>query len=101
MRLSESQIEDELSGHEARNAALRQVFVETGVDFSQARPVECHFWTWSKEDATSLAEALVRIGFVILEQNSAASLADPLLWNVEAGINNPSNLRFAASSATN
>lgn len=86
MRLNESQIEEEISGHEARNAALRRVFVEKGVDFGEARLVECHFWTWCKEDAAGLAKALLNRGFLILSQGLAASSNDPSLWSVEAGI---------------
>ena len=86
MRLSETQIEEAISGHEARNAGLRRVFTEKGVDFGEPRLIECHFWTWSKEDAAGLAEALTTCGFRILAQRPAASSNDPSLWNVEAGI---------------
>lgn len=86
MRLSESQIEEAISAHEARNAALRYSFTEKAVDFGEARLVECHFWTWSKEDAAGLAKALQDRGFLILSQRFAASSTDPSTWNVEAGI---------------
>lgn len=86
MRLNESQIEEAISGHEARNAALRLVFVEKGVDLGEARQVECHFWTWNKEDAARLCEALVERGFLILSTGPSASSNDPFLWNVEAGV---------------
>jgi Regulator of ribonuclease activity B len=86
MRLSESQIEDAISGHEARNAELRRIFVEKRVDFGEARLVDCHFWTWTKEDAAGLSKALLARGFLILSQGLAASSKDPSLWNVTAGI---------------
>ena len=86
MRLSETQIEEAISGHEARNAGLRRVFIEKGVDFGKPRLIECHFWTWSKEEAAGLAEVLTTRGFRILAQGLAASSNDPALWNVEAGI---------------
>ena len=86
MGLSESQIEEAISGHEARNAELRRVFVEKRVDFSESRLVECHFWASSKEDADGLAKALLARGFFIISQGPAASSNEPLLWNVEAGV---------------
>jgi hypothetical protein len=86
MHLSETQIEEAISGHEARNTALRRVFIEKGVDFAEPRLIECHFWTWSKEDAAGLTEALATRGFRILAQGPTASSNDPCLWNVEAGI---------------
>jgi hypothetical protein len=87
MRLSESQIEEAISGHESRNAHLRRVFIEKAVDFALPRLIECHFWTRSKEDAARLSEALATRGFRILAQRPASSATDPSLWNVEAGIN--------------
>ena len=84
MRSSETQIEEAISGHEARNAALRRVFVDKGVDLGAPRWIECHFWTWSEEDAVGLGEALTVRGFQVLKQHPAAS--DPSLWNLEAGI---------------
>jgi Regulator of ribonuclease activity B len=86
MSLSESQIEEAISGHEARNAGLRRVFTEKGINLAESRLIECHFWAWSKEDAAGLAEALTTRGFRILTQSPAASSNDPSLWNVEAGI---------------
>jgi regulator of ribonuclease activity B len=86
MRLSETQIEEAISGHEARNTALRRVFIEKGADFGEPRLIECHFWAWSKEDAADLAERLTIRGFRILAQRPAATPNDPRLWNVEAEI---------------
>jgi len=86
MHLNETQIDEAIAGHEARNTALRRVFIEKGVDFGEPRSIECHFWTWSAEDATGLAAALITRGFRILAQGPATSPSDPSLWNVEAGI---------------
>jgi regulator of ribonuclease activity B len=86
MRLSETQIEEAISGHEARNTALRRVFSEKGADFSEPRLIECHFWAWSKADAAGLAEGLTILGFRILALRPAASPNDPCLWNIEAEI---------------
>jgi hypothetical protein len=43
MHLSETQIDEAISGHEARNTELRRVFIEKGVDFGERRSIECHF----------------------------------------------------------
>jgi len=86
MQNLDAQIEKEISGHEARNAALRRIFVEKKVDLSEPRPIECHFWTWTHEDAVRIAEELTHRGFVIQTRRAAPSSSDPTLWNIEAGI---------------
>jgi Regulator of ribonuclease activity B len=86
MRLNESQIEDAISAHEARNVELRRIFVEKRVDFGEARLVDCHFWTWTKDEAAGLSKALIARGFLILSQGLAPSSKDPSLWNVTAAI---------------
>lgn len=82
----ETDIDRAISGHEARNAELRRLFQEKGIDLGEARLIECPFWAWKAEHASSLAEDLVRRGFRILAQDSAASKQDPPLWNIEAEI---------------
>lgn len=79
-------IDEIISGHEARDASLRRVFLERKVDFTEPRVIECHFWTWSEKDAVSLAEALKSRAFKILAQRPAAITGDPQRWNVEAAI---------------
>jgi regulator of RNase E activity RraB len=86
MKHVEAEIEKVIAGHAARNAALRKVFVEKGIDFGEPRLIECHFWTWDGDDAENLALALVARGFRILARGSAATPSDPLLRNVEVGI---------------
>lgn len=75
-----------LLAHETRNRALLDVLQNKGVDLSEPRLIECHFWTWSESDAANLAEDLVGRGFEILVRRPAASSRDPDLWNVEAAI---------------
>ena len=79
-------IEDIIAGHAARNASLRQTFLEKNVDLREPRIIECHFWLWSEKDAAELSEALKNQGFEILTQRSAARADNPDLWNVEAAI---------------
>jgi len=84
--MTEQGIEEAISGHVARNAALRQMFLEKGIDLGHPRLVECHFWTWSRESADGLGESLKRRGFAILVQRPAALADDPSRWNLEAGV---------------
>jgi Regulator of ribonuclease activity B len=86
MHLIESQIEQAISDHDARNAELRRTFIEKEVDLDEARPVEFHFWAWSKQYAAGLAKALEDRGFLVLSKRSATSPSDPSIWNVEATI---------------
>lgn len=79
-------IEEIISNHEARDASLRRVFLEKNVDLTDARTIECHFWTWSRESAARLGEALKSRGFEILVQHPAAIAGDPDRWNLEAAI---------------
>ena len=79
-------LEDIISGHEARNASLRRVFLEKKVDLTEPRKIECHFWTWSPKDAAQLAESLKGRGFEILTQHPAAAAGDPARWNLEAAV---------------
>ncbi len=85
-------IEEIISNHEARDASLCRVFLEKNIDLTDARIIECHFWTWSREDAAKLGEALKSRGFEILVQRPAAIAGDPDRWNVEAAVRQSINL---------
>ena len=82
----EKTIAELISDHEARNASLRRLLLEKNVDFQAPRKIECHFWTWSGEDATALADSLQNHGFEILVQRPAAIPDDPMRWNLEASV---------------
>jgi len=82
--MTEAEVERSISDHEARNAALRRLFVEKALDLKEARLIECNFWAWSESDAMDLAEALTKRGFRILTRRPAAVRDDPLRWNLEA-----------------
>jgi|SRR5580698_7949019 hypothetical protein len=86
MRLTESQIAQAISDHDARNVELRRTFIEKNVDLDEARTVEFHFGTWSKDDAAGLAKALEDRGFQVVLKHPAASSSDPSLWNIETTI---------------
>jgi predicted membrane-bound spermidine synthase len=86
MQLTESQIEQAISDHDARNAELRRTFIKKGVDLDDARMVEFHFRTWSKEAAAGLSKALEDRGFLVVLKHPAVFSSDPSFWNVEATI---------------
>jgi regulator of RNase E activity RraB len=79
-------LDEVISGHEARDAALLRLFSERKVDAKEPRLIECHFWVWSEEKTGQLATALKSRGFEILEQRSAPVPDDPNRWNLEAAI---------------
>lgn len=84
--MTEESIEDLILAHEARDAELRNVFLEKKADLREPRTIECHFWTWGEQEAQQLAAALKRRGFQILVQRSARIDGDPNRWNLEAAI---------------
>lgn len=84
--MTEESIDELILAHEARDAGLRNVFLEKKADLREPRTIECHFWTWSEHDAHQLAAALKRRGFQILVQRSAGIDGDPNRWNLEAAI---------------
>jgi len=79
-------IEEAILGHENRNEALRRLFQERRVDLSEARSIECHFWTSGRDNAAALAAGLSDRGFKILVQAPTAEKMDSDRWNVEAEI---------------
>jgi hypothetical protein len=84
--MTEGSIEELILAHEARDEELRNVFLEKKADLREPRTIECHFWTWSEQDAQQLAAALKRRGFQILVQRSAGIDGDPNRRNLEAAI---------------
>lgn len=80
------EIQKIISGHHARNASLRSVFLEKKVDLGQLWPIDCHFWTSSEEDAIDLGAVLKAQGFEILRQNPASSPTNSGRWNLETRV---------------
>jgi Regulator of ribonuclease activity B len=91
-RISRAELETIIQGHKLRNAALRQMLVEKGVDLGETRRIECYFWCWSQANAASLAADLARRGFEIVSQGPARSSGDSELWNIEAAIEQSADL---------
>ena len=84
MQLTQSQIEQAVSDHDAKNAELRRGFIEKEVDLDETRTVEFHFRAWSKQYAAGLAKALEDRGFLVLSKSSSTSSSEPSFWNVVA-----------------
>lgn len=79
-------IDEIISGHKARNASLRGVFLEKKVDLKEARRIEFHFWTWSRKDTSELAESLKSRGFDIMRQQPAGIAGDSERWDLEVAV---------------
>jgi hypothetical protein len=56
-----------------------------GVDLSQQRPTDVHFWAWSQRDAAVLARDLFKKGFLV-KLIAPSPLPDSAeRWAIEAG----------------
>jgi hypothetical protein len=86
MGMARDKINEAISGHEGRNAALRTLLIEKKVNLIEPRVIECHFWTWSEEDTIHLGSALESRGFTVLLRRQAAKRDDQDLWNLEVAV---------------
>ena len=77
-------ISAEIAGHIQRNSALKDSFCEKGVNLADARSLELHFWSFSKQTAVMLAKALYDQGLLVLALSQVDS--DNSRWTVEVGI---------------
>jgi regulator of RNase E activity RraB len=84
--MQQQKLQEAILAHETRNVALRRLFQEKGVDLSEARCIECHFWAGGRDAAAALAAGLTDRGFKILAQGRAAQKEDRNRWNVEGEI---------------
>jgi regulator of ribonuclease activity B len=83
---SEAELEKIIDAHDARNAALRQIFVDKNVDLAEPRLIECHFWVPNEKESSGLAEDLTRLGFTVTALQPSKSSSDPDLWYIESAI---------------
>jgi|DewCreStandDraft_4_1066084.scaffolds.fasta_scaffold17484_4 regulator of RNase E activity RraB len=79
------QIQGELIKHRQRNAELRQVLLSKGINLSEQRPVDVHFWTWSQRDAAVLGRELFKKGFLVKLLSPSPTPENEERWVVEAG----------------
>ncbi len=86
MAPSETELEQIIDAHDARNIALRQIFVDKHIDLTKPRLIECHFWAQNEKDSAGLAQDLTRLGFTVTALRPANSPNDPDLWNIETAI---------------
>ena len=86
MAPSEAELEKIIYAHDARNNALRQIFVDKHVDLTEPRLIECHFWVPNEKESAALAQDLTGLGFTVTALRPAATSNDPDLWYVESAI---------------
>ncbi|HWQ54665.1 MAG TPA: ribonuclease E inhibitor RraB [Bryobacteraceae bacterium] len=68
-----------------RNADLRQVLLGKGVNLTEQRPVDVHFWAWTQRDAAVLARELFKKGFLVKLLSPSPTPDDEARWGIEAG----------------
>jgi hypothetical protein len=83
---SEAELEKIIEAHEARNNALRQIFIDRRVDLTEPRLIECHFWASNEKESAGLAQDLTRLGFAVTGLQAVKSSNDPDLWYIESAI---------------
>ena len=83
--MTEHELEESLSGHRIRNSGLRQTLNSKGVDLTEGRPVDVHFWAWSQRDAAVLARELYKKGFLVKLLSSQSAANQEGRWGIEAG----------------
>lgn len=83
--MTQQMIADSVRRHSERNAELRVLLEERGVDLSEPRPIEFHFHAGSQRDAAVLGRALFEMGFLVQLLAPAPTEDDPDYWVVEAG----------------
>jgi regulator of RNase E activity RraB len=60
-----SDLTEHLEAHQARNAELKKVLLDNGVDLEEARQIECHFWASDQDHAARLGKQLYDGGFLV------------------------------------
>jgi regulator of RNase E activity RraB len=58
---------------------------ENGIDITEERSIEFHFWAWDQTNAAVLARELYRRGYLVTEIARSSAVPDEERWNVEAG----------------
>jgi regulator of RNase E activity RraB len=83
--MAEDQIQESLTRHRKRNADLRQVLLGKGVNLTEQRPADVHFWAWTQRDAAVLARELFKKGFLVKLLSPSPTPDDEAKWGIEAG----------------
>jgi S-adenosylhomocysteine hydrolase len=79
-------LQSTIEAHQRRNASLRDLLITKGVDLTEPRIVECHFWSTGEDNARALAKALEIRGFKIRVLRAARTANERYLWNVETAV---------------
>lgn len=97
--LDETQIQESLDGHAARNTDLLDSLQRQGVRINDVHSVEHHFWADDQESAAALAKALYESGYLVLVIAPIDTEDGDKIWNVEAAFRR-TLAEAAASSIT-
>jgi len=82
--MTEREIRESISGHDARNAELRRTIRAKGVALDEQRSVEHHFWAPNQTNAAELARELYNHGYLVLAISPTELEDGSVCWNVEA-----------------
>lgn len=83
--MAENEVQESLTKHRKRNEDLRQVLMRKGVNLTEQRPSDVHFWAWTQRDAAVLARELFKKGFLVKLLSPAPTPEDEARWGIEAG----------------
>jgi regulator of RNase E activity RraB len=84
--LDEAEIQENMTGHAERNAALIEDLRRKGVDLGATRSVEHHFWANDQQGAALLAQELYKRKYLVLAISPVDAEDGSKLWNVEAAM---------------
>jgi regulator of RNase E activity RraB len=83
--MTETEIQECISGHRSRNNELRRLLMEKGRSLTEETPIDIHFWGWDQIDAAVLAKELYRRDYLVTVIARSSAAQDEEQWNVEAG----------------
>jgi regulator of RNase E activity RraB len=82
--MDSAKLQESVSAHEQRNAALHRSFVEKNIDMRAPRDIDIHFWAQGQANASQLTESFRRLGYEVSVQRPTRDDRDR--WNVEAHV---------------
>jgi hypothetical protein len=83
--MAQSRVQDQIRGHDARNASLLAHLQELGARLDVARPIDCFFWAPNPKCAEDLRVLLVGRGLVNVL--SSPPVDDDAVWSVQGQVN--------------
>ena len=86
MPMTEEKIQEVIEGHQTRNAELLRLIESKGADLHKVFRPEHHFWAYSRDSATELANELYKRGYRIMALSPGEDESGAKYWNIEASI---------------